>query len=593
MMRGVREYTVLTSLFLFWLVFEVADGHRHLGNGGWDIVDFNDRYYYYNVVDKLDESLSVSNCTISTIGAQNKLPRRLGPATRDNADLEIETLPPPQHVIKEWRDLRNALSESPRHHTTARQFVRVDPELCRSEEFKHYLKGFFKRAKGCYKMYMTDPKTGLSKKRVNTYGATLHPDHSRCNVEAAGRFCKHALEGVTTIDYPWEIEAQGTPIANTQFPFMIKAKNVIVAKSGMFSLPCGPFGLYSSCEATNWGLPAARLHVKNVTECRLGTACKVPKFDKIFVGSQYDDTQIGQFITEDLPKIVYNLDFIKANPEMKIHFGFTKRDVLPIHVLPHNIFEWLGLSDRLINGSFYAQEAYMPREGGCQEPGYSMFEIYTMRNKFLEMANREIGEMGRNHSKGWGYPTYKKPDPSFGPMDFTQSDEDVHKPVVLLVKRSSSVYTQNQGDFRERRWPPEFGGASGVRNALAEVFPHHRIMIFSDQDKEMMLCMACQVQLFSRAEVVIGVHGAGLTNAVFMKPGGILVEAVPRFDSRHAPITGIFARLAGMNGLSHFSYYLKKKFSPERLASETREFYDHVKDGQPRVMPTAHAGGSH
>ena len=128
---------------------------------------------------------------------------------------------------------------------------------------------------------------------------------------------------------------------------------------------------------------------------------------------------------------------------------------------------------------------------------------------------------------------------------------------------------------------------------MAEMFPHHRVMIFSDQDKEMMLCMACQVQLFSQAQVLVGVHGAGLTNAVFMKPGGILVEAVPRFDSRHAPVTGIFARLAGMNGLSHFSYYLKKDFSPERLARETREFYDHVKSGQPRVMPVEHAGGSH
>lgn len=589
----LRTFITAHTVALVCILCNLGLGHRHYGPNGWDIVDFNGKYYYNNIVDKLDESLSVSNCTITTGGRQNKLPRRLAPPSRDNADLELEVLPPPEEVVKEWRDLRNSLSESPRHHATARQFVRVDPNLCDCPEFKHYLKGFFKRAKGCYKMYITDPKTGLERKRINTYGATLHPDHSRCNVEAAGTLCKHALAGETTMDYPWEIEEKGTPIANTKYPFMIKAKNVIVAKSGMFSLPCGPFGLYSSCEATNWGLPAARLHTKNVTECRNGGKCKVPKFDKIFVGSQYDDTQIGQFLTEDLPKIVYNLDFIRAHPEMKIHFGFTKRDVLPIHVLPHNVFEFLGLSDRLINGSFYAQEAYMPREGGCQEPGYAMWEIYTMRRKFMEMAQAQIGAMGRNHTQGWGYPTYKLPDSSFGPMDFTNRDEDAQKPVVLLVKRSSSSFTQNQGDFKERRWPPEYGGAGGVRDALAVKFPHHRIMIFSDQDKDMMLCMACQVQLFSQAEVVVGVHGAGLTNSVFMKPGGILVEAVPRYDSRHAPVTGIFARLAGMNGLSHFSYYLKKNFSPARLAKETRDFYDHVKNGQPRVMPVAHAGGSH
>lgn len=581
---------------LLWLVLGLCMstfGHRSLGPTGWDIVDFNDKYYYLNIVHKMDESLSVSNCTIST-GGQNQFPRRLAPRSRDNADLTLKILPPNREVLEEWKSLRHSLEESHHRHATARQFVKVDPNLCKCKEFQGYMKGFFRRAKGCYKMYIIDPKTGRRKKRVNTYGATLHPDHSRCNIQAAIDLCKNALNGEGAIDYPWEIEVD-TPIALTQYPFLIKAKDVVVAKSGMFALPCGPFGLYSSCEATNWGLPAARLHIKNVTECRdsNGKRCKVPVYDQIFVGSQYDDTQIGQFMTEDLPKIVYNLEFIRANPQMKIHFGFTKRDVLPTFVLPHNIFRWLGLSDRLINGSYYAKEAYMPREGGCQEPGYAMWEIYTMRKVFLDLAKKEIGVMGRNHSKGWGYPTLRMPDESYGPMDFTQSDEDIHKPVVLLLKRSSSIFTQNQGDFKERRWPPEFGGAGGVRDALARVFPHHLVMVFSDKDSALMMCMPCQAQLFNRAEIVVGVHGAGLTNAVFMNPGGIMVEAVPHYDSRHAPITGIFARLAGMNGLSHFSYYLRKDFSPDRLANETRAFYDTVKNGQPRHMPKEHAGDHH
>ena len=110
----------------------------------------------------------------------------------------------------------------------------------------------------------------------------------------------------------------------------------------------------------------------------------------------------------------------------------------------------------------------MPREGGCQEPGYNMWEIYNMRSVFLNLAKKEIGVMGRNHTQGWGYPTRKMPDESYGPMDFTQEDEDAHKPVVLLLKRSSSIFTQNQGDFKERRWPPEFGGAGGVRDALSK-----------------------------------------------------------------------------------------------------------------------------
>ena len=148
-------------------------------------------------------------------------------------------------------------------------------------------------------------------------------------------------------------------------PSLIKAQNVIVSKGGMFAPSMWTFWAIFELRGHKLGTASARLHIKNVKECRNsdGKYCEVPVYDQIFVGSQYDDTQIGQFLTEDLPKIVYNLDFIKANPNMKIHFGFTKRDVLPTYVLPHNIFRWLGLADRLINGSYFAKEAYMPREG--------------------------------------------------------------------------------------------------------------------------------------------------------------------------------------------------------------------------------------
>ena len=83
----------------------------------------------------------------------------------------------------------------------------------------------------------------------------------------------------------------------------------------------------------------------------------------------------------------------------------------------------------------------------------------------------------------------------------------------LIVEALTFYIYQNQGDYKERRWPPEHGGAGSRRDALAKVFPHHLVMIFSDKDKELMMCMPCQ--LFNRAEIVVGVHGAGLTNAVF------------------------------------------------------------------------------
>ena len=72
-------------------------------------MDFNAKYYYDNIIDKLEESLSVSNCTISSVGGRTKL-HHLAPANRDKADLEIEMLPPQRHVMNEWQKLRSSLS---------------------------------------------------------------------------------------------------------------------------------------------------------------------------------------------------------------------------------------------------------------------------------------------------------------------------------------------------------------------------------------------------------------------------------------------------------------------------------------------------
>jgi capsular polysaccharide biosynthesis protein len=64
--------------------------------------------------------------------------------------------------------------------------------------------------------------------------------------------------------------------------------------------------------------------------------------------------------------------------------------------------------------------------------------------------------------------------------------------------------------------------------------------------------VADQIRLFRGAEVVLGVFGAGLTNAAFMRPGGTLLEIAP---SRRAtpPVVhnAIFSSLAGSVGLRY------------------------------------------
>jgi capsular polysaccharide biosynthesis protein len=55
-----------------------------------------------------------------------------------------------------------------------------------------------------------------------------------------------------------------------------------------------------------------------------------------------------------------------------------------------------------------------------------------------------------------------------------------------------------------------------------------------------------QVSIFNRATVVIGAHGAGLTNLVFCKPGTILYEMMPSFYTNPC-----YRRLAQAAGLTY------------------------------------------
>ena len=94
-------------------------------------------------------------------------------------------------------------------------------------------------------------------------------------------------------------------------------------------------------------------------------------------------------------------------------------------------------------------------------------------------------------------------------------------------------------------------------DTLKKTFPRHRIDVYSDFDKKLMLCRECQIRMFYYADLVIAVHGAGLTNSMFMRSGGgIVLEGVSYFDPRHAPVVGIFPRLSALIGLHHYTYYV-------------------------------------
>lgn len=56
---------------------------------------------------------------------------------------------------------------------------------------------------------------------------------------------------------------------------------------------------------------------------------------------------------------------------------------------------------------------------------------------------------------------------------------------------------------------------------------------------------------------MIGMHGAGLSNMIFMPPESTVVEITAQNDGRMLPGSGPFSRLSMATGVNHYIHYLK------------------------------------
>jgi hypothetical protein len=465
-------------------------------------------YIYTSLNAKMLESLSIGSCSF-------------GP----HSDVHVRIIPPTKSLIREYGE--SAV-------TNEVIFFRVLPGMCNLTAFKRIESGSYKRL-GCVKR-----RDGRSVKFEHR-PAMLHPYHNRCNNELASQVCW------TSSQAPLAINIQNIELRN--YPFLVTVRNAIISRSGQAVLPCGLFGLYSSCEAVSRGANISRPLIRFSASCQNSAAeCPFRVVGRVFVMTQYDDTQIGQFLLEALPKLIYHLDYIKENRDIYIHFGYSKRDVLPRFVLPHLFLRWLGLEDRLINGTVFATEAALPREGGCQDVSYNAWEAVHMRGTLIMMANQDSR------------------------ADFISSN--VRR--LVIISRSRSKYAQNLFDYKLRRWPPR-DFLPNLVVAFQDEFPELQVEVFFDSNETIMSCQSCQIKMFSTATIVVGFHGAGLAHTLFMPRGGVVVELTRDFNSKHAPAIGIFSILSRIVGLNHFLYFVDEGSSqfplePQRLVRNISDF---------------------
>ena len=189
-------------------------------------------------------------------------------------------------------------------------------------------------------------------------------------------------------------------------------------------------------------------------------------YSEVFTIAQYWGGGYFHAHIEDFPRLAPYLDFLAANPQIKIHI---------IKYFP--TLDTLGLSaDRFVTGRIKADIVYVPQGGGC---GWT----------------HPIGGQILSHK----YSTYIT---SVFPM------EHLERRSIVLMERT------------ERRWLAEHDEVKDILVELASQFGL-TLEVFSDRD---LPGFNDTLKIFHRALLVVGPHGAGFSNLMFSRPGTGVLE---------------------------------------------------------------------
>jgi len=352
-------------------------------------------------------------------------------------------------------------------------------------------------------------------------------------------------------------------------PWIVMAKNAFVSMCGQIYAKCGLVHTNANCMATGYkslgeafqkkcsheGVAVAKAAKSSSMKCAPGTPFTEHVYfhERVFVVAEVDDTYVYHIHLEIMPRLIYHLDFLLANPDIKILVGCDSKKGLNrteaglAHGLQsmRPLMKMAGLSmDRLIvHSHIYAQEIYLPMEGGCQDPVYNTWQILKMRKVFMDFLNL--------------------PQPSGGGGEKQQ-------PVILLMKRSSGTKHTRNGHDSVRQWNDAF--TNRMLQALKTSFPRFEVRLFSDKNETLMACHECQIRAFAETDLLIGIHGAGLSNMLYMKPNSAVVEIGPYGnDGRCLLGGGPFSRMAAVlshNYMIHHPPYKEYKWIASDLSSE-------------------------
>ena len=218
-----------------------------------------------------------------------------------------------------------------------------------------------------------------------------------------------------------------------------------------------------------------------------------PLYSEVFVMSQVCGSMHYHSIAEALPRTAPYIDFLKKHEEIKI----LASDADPGSVTAKAL-EIMGINpNRIVTGVVRAKIVYLPQGSSCSYPNQHLVQVASLR--YRQYMDKKTTNTTRNS--------------------------------MVVIHRTKDRLLRNY-DAKEQ-----------LMRTLAKDFKF-KFEVFSDDPVPP---FEKQMEMFRRAVVIIGPHGAGLVNMMYSEPGTVVVEGTgspPRLNL-------CFVRLAYILGHHH------------------------------------------
>ncbi len=289
---------------------------------------------------------------------------------------------------------------------------------------------------------------------------------NKCNINPGFSLRCQSDPDVSFIPVPLKIEEiqNGLPVM-----FPMNSSNVIA--DYLYILQNGIVGRHGDLYSQDTIVQIYRCYGANIPDWPFTHGVnELPFYNEVFTIAIIYGSGTYHIIIEQFPRLAPYIEFLITNPKIKVH-------VTSLRSVMVNMMVFLGISkDRLVSGPVRAKYLYAPAGVPCAQTALFNLQVLSLNLRYnLYMQQK------------------KSPD---------------NRSSIVLIKRSRKRY---------------FICHDEILKMLETIAPRFglTVEIYRDDPTPGIIETA---NMFHRAVMIVGPHGAGLSNMIFSYPGTIIIE---------------------------------------------------------------------